>query len=339
MKKELPIQMPISKCYQFSAYPLSIIANYDKSRGWIFTNYIQTCIHENFLTAPVPFKFYEFDYTLNPWLKVNRLDRSLFPLFRTSLTDFTINCLSEGKYVYLNLDEFFVPNRPAYQNYHMTHDVLVIGFDEEQKYFSILGYTEEHVFDKTTISFADFEVAYASLDQIENDCHQIYLYEYNKEGHYSFQPGLVAEAVEDYLLSRNTARKYGALAEPEHDLVFGLNTYPVLAAHVEHIAANPNDPIDIRLLHLLWEHKHFMTLRVKYMGELGCLKGDADGLHHSFEAIEKESLQARDMLIKYYFSKNKSLLQMINGKLEQVRQAESVQLQRLLDSIEIANSL
>lgn len=338
MKKDLPIQIPLNKCYQFSAYPLSIITTDDRSWGWVFTNYIQTCIHENFLTAPVPFKFYEFDYSLNPWLKVNRLDRSIFPLLRTSLTDFAINCLSKGVYLYLNLDEYYVPSRSAYQNYHMTHDVLIHGFDTDQKSFSIIGYTNENVFDKSTVSFADFETAYASLDHIENDCHQIYLYEFNKEGAYSFNPVLVAEGIEDYLLSRNTAHKFAGLAEPEQDLVFGMNTYPVLAAYHEHLIKD-DEYIDIRLLHLLWEHKNCMALRVKYMAERGYLRGDLTELQDSFIRIEKESRLTRDTLIKYYYSKNKSFLQSIIQNLDKIRQDESEQLNRLLDAMKTREQL
>ncbi|MEW9699659.1 hypothetical protein [Paenibacillus sp. SI8] len=332
MSKELPIQIPPMKCWQFSAFPLAILMNHEKSWEWIYCNYIQVSTHQNFLTHPVPFAFYELDYAYNPWLKVQRLDRGIFPTFRTSIVDFVKDSLSLGHYVYLNLDEFYVPNRVPYQKFNRTHDVLVYGFDDEQETFNLLGYNERLIFDKSVISFAEFEKGYHHLDHIPNPCEQIYLYQFNEKGTFTFDIKVVIEGLEDYLYARDSAAKYRLLAEPESTIIFGMDTYPILQLYMEHLLQNPDGYVDLRYAHMLWEHKHCMSERIQFLIERGYLDREA-GFYEKFKEIEKSSESARNMLIKFYRSRNKDNLHAVIQLLNQIKQNEYEQIHRVVESL------
>lgn len=338
MKKELPVNIPPMKCWQFSAYPLAIIMNEESSWDWIFSNFIQVSAHENFITHPVPFGFYEFDYAYNPWLSVRRLSRDIFPIFRTNIVDFVTGSLDRDYYVYLNLDEYYVPNRPPYGKTNRSHDVLVHGYDAEQETFSLLGYDERLIFRKTTIPFTAFEKAYGNLERIPNTCNQIYLYQLKRDGSYSLNISLIVEGLEDYLFARDTARKYSLLAEPEHDFVFGVDTYRILDEYLKHLARSPDNYIDIRYMHLLWEHKHCMAKRVQYLTERGLLPHGA-ALSGRFRDIERLSELARNNLIKYYRSRHPDSLRTVSDLLVKIRDTERQPLEELLGSLSSAKQI
>ncbi|UJF34503.1 hypothetical protein [Paenibacillus hexagrammi] len=334
MNIQLPVQIPPMKCWQFSAFPLAILLNHEQSLEWMFSSFIQVSGHTNFLTHPVPFGFYEVDYAYNPWLKVHRLDRSLMPVFRTSIKELVIDCLKRGYYLYLNLDEFYVPNRVPYQKFNRSHDVLVYGFDEEEELFHLLGYNERLIFDKTTISFAEFEQAYHSLEEVPNYCHQIYLYQFNEKGAFTFDIELVIQSLKEYLYSRNTAAKYKLLAEPEPTFLFGMQTYEILQGYMEHLIGSPDGYVDLRYMHMLWEHKHWMTRRVQFLIEKGYLQPGADLLEKASH-IEKSSESARNMLIKFYRSRNTANVHAVKQILEQIRQSESLFVEQLIEALSL----
>ena len=50
------------------------------------------------------------------------------------------NCLSQGYYIYIILNERFVKGQRAYQKYDFLHDYMIFGFDVETKEFDTIGY-------------------------------------------------------------------------------------------------------------------------------------------------------------------------------------------------------
>ncbi|SDD05550.1 hypothetical protein SAMN02799630_01967 [Paenibacillus sp. UNCCL117] len=337
-KVQLSISIPPVKCWQFSAFPLAVIGPDERSWGWIYSNYIQVSIHERFATAPVPFGFYEYDYACNPLLSVQRMDRDLFPLFHRGIVDFVKDCIGQGYSVYLNLNEYHVPSRMHYGVRNYSHDVLVYGYDEEQSIFDLLGYNERLMFGSSAISFTEFEQAYASLDTFPNTCRQIFLYRLNERASYSFNIDLVVESLEDYLYSRNTALKYRLLAEPEDDLIFGLDSYPILQQFVEAQSSNTNPWVDMRYLHMLWEHKHLMVSRIAYMTKRGFL-AEAGGLPGRFAQLEKTAEAARNSFIKFSRSRKPAHLTSIIGTLERMRAEERQLYDELLAAIRLRPDL
>lgn len=56
---------------------------------------------------------------------------------------FVIQSLKHGYYVGICMDEFFVPERQAYHNYHFYHYNLCYGYDDKKQEYFIMGYNDK----------------------------------------------------------------------------------------------------------------------------------------------------------------------------------------------------
>lgn len=219
-------------------------------------------------------------------------------MFDKEIVDFVVDSIDRGYYVYLNVDEYFIPDRGCYHKQHFSHDTLVHGYDLESRTFKILGFNKIGSYESTDVSFKEFSQSYHSLDKIENHCHQIYLYQYNQDGKYDFNAKLVKETLEDYLYSRNTSERFSMLAEP-WDRAYGMESYDCLQKYFQDLLANKIHT-DIRHLHILWEHKSCMRLRTEYMYENGFIENP--NFIEAAKLIEHKAFMVKKLFLKYFLS-------------------------------------
>lgn len=294
MKKVLPVNKPLSTCYQFMAFPLAILSKREECEPWIFNNFIQACFHKDYNNAPVPSYFYIFDFAINPWLQVQRLQRDIIKSMNINIIELIKNAIDMEYYVTLNVDEFYIPERIAYQKFHHTHDILVHGYDDETETLMVLGFNEKMSFEVTTVRYWEFQKAFENLDHIKNNCHQLFLYKYNPEGKYTFNIPLLIESLEDYLYSRNTSNKFSMVSEP-WVRAYGMECYDYLKCYLNDFLIG-NAKFDIRYLHFLYEHKLFMRERIKFLIKNNFLE-DED-LVEEYQGIVETAILFRDIMLK-----------------------------------------
>ncbi|MFK4011558.1 cysteine peptidase family C39 domain-containing protein [Bacillus cereus] len=331
MNKILPVnENCVVNCYHFESFPLAIISNYEEATPWINSNYIQLCMHKDFLTAPVPFKFYIFDYAIVPWLKTQRLDREIFPLMNRSIVDFVKDAIKQDYYVYLNVDEYFIPNRRSYKTQHFSHDLLVFGFEDSKNEFKILGYDHNFKYRTTEVSYSEFKKGFLNLDNIKNCCPQIYLYKFNKDVKYNFNIEVVIDFLEDYLFCVRTSKRYDSLAEPE-DLVFGLECYDYLQLYLSTLLDSHNQA-DVRMFHKLLEHKLCMLNRIEFLQEKKYIDIESD-IYLKYKDIANQALIAKTLIIKYNMTKNFSCIESARERLTYIKKYEKIIIFELLKII------
>ncbi|KWX70218.1 hypothetical protein AMQ84_29465 [Paenibacillus riograndensis] len=334
MKKVLlPVVQPPIWGYQFFAFPLSIVLAHDKSLPWFYSNYIQVC-YDKRSDPPIPFTFYIHDHTLNPWLHVERLQRGTMGIIKRNIVEFIRDCLDEGMYCNLNVDEFFIPEREVYRKSHLSHDILIHGYDLEEQTFQLMGFTDKHNFASTSVRFTDFEQAYHNIDVIDHQavCDRIFLYKWNESGQYDFDLTLVQETLEDYLLSRNTSARFRMVASPWNHCDYGLKTYASLLHYFEQLL-NGHTGFDVRHIHSLWEHKSLMTARIRYMQGLTQPLISSDDVLASAMELERLALNARNLMLKYYLHNTPQSLVRIMGYLEEIAAKEKLFMEKLLDHL------
>ncbi|RAN76592.1 hypothetical protein [Bacillus sp. SRB_331] len=332
MQKILPINTEINvTCFQFEAFPLTIISNYKESFPWIHSNYIQLAFHKDFIEAPVPFKFYLFDYSLVPWLKVQKLDREVYSLFNEDIVDFIKKAIDLEYYVYLNVDEYFIPHRAAYKNYNKSHDILVFGYNENDLEFSLLGYNEKQLFSKTKVPYDLFRKGFQNLSNIKNDCNQIYLYRFERNTKYNFRLSVVIDSLKEYLFSKNSAGKFNALAEPEN-LVFGIECYNYLVEYLDYERERTSF-IDLRYLQKLLEHKLCMLERIEYLEQEGYVEKE-HGCSIKYNDVVKKSKSIKLLTMKFNKTYNESTLENIKETLKDIKDLEIEILSKLIEELE-----
>lgn len=298
--KTLPITKPLMHGFNYYGFMLAILGSYEQAESWIHSNFTNMELYHKFPdghTLPIAPCLLHYHDNPNPWLSEQRLHRDHLATFGIKINDLLIDSINKGYYAYLNIDEFYIPDRGSYGERNFAHDILVFGYDLEAEVFDVLGFKANGMFAPTQVPFAEFEQAYLSLDNIDNWRDDIRLMKFNEQGQYKFQPHLVADQLEDYLLSRNTYERFYAATDPyTWDLVYGLSIYEHLKTYFG-LLIEEKIWLDIKYLHNLWEHKKGMIERIKYMEKHQIL--DA-GLGYSarYQEIEQRVLTFRNMVFR-----------------------------------------
>jgi len=116
--------------------------------------------------------------------------------------------------------------------------------------------------------------------------------------------------------------------------IYGLATYDYLRKYVK--SAFDGEQVDPKALHVLWEHKKLMVLRLKYLYDINYLLS-VDYFVEKYENIEKQALVARNLLIKYNLTKDTKIIQSIVAILDTVEEKEKILVNELI--VELSNRI
>ncbi|MEV0455856.1 hypothetical protein [Catellatospora methionotrophica] len=260
MRKSLPFTKPLAYGQQYYAFPLGILASHPQANDWVLSNYLQVA----YVTDPsigIDFSFYLYDYSISPWLETLKLNRELANAQSGGVNGLVRTAISADFYVYLTLNERYVPERLRYdQGLDGLHDVLVRGVDDEADVFEILGYDRNQVFRSSTVPQDELAVAYHSVGRDPFFEVPLTLYRFNPRGTYELDLQFIRQSLIEYLESFNTSLHFRALRTP-WDLVYGMATYEELEKYIDRYARREVE-YDILNLHTLWEHKRLMLARL-----------------------------------------------------------------------------
>lgn len=298
MRVELPLGEALANGYQFYGFPLSIIAMVDEASDWILTNFVDLA-YDPREESPVRFCFYLFDYAQSPWLETMKLDRFWIAATSSDIVKICRDAMAAGYYPYLNLNEFYVPDRKAYGKHDHSHDVLLCGFDDEEDTFTIYGYSGSRL-GRTTISSDDFRASYESLDRFNNTCHQVLFYRPTHAARFGMDVTLVRESIEGYLAGINPSTRFAGLSAPINR-IYGAACYEPLQQYLDAFLAG-REPYDTRHFHVLWEHKKLMALRLCRLAKVTENQSIA-ALAQDFVPLVREALMLRDGMMRHEYSR------------------------------------
>lgn len=156
-----------------------------------------------------------------PLISLQKMRYSLLKLNRIEIIDFIIQCIREGYYVSLNIDEYYDPNRESYNSRHFIHENLLFGFNASSNYFYSAGFNREKSYSYSKISFKEFSDAVAAVKE-ENTLKIM-----RPEANVVFKLDIenVKNILTDYLNSGNTSIRNRMFTRPTSDAVYGLEIY------------------------------------------------------------------------------------------------------------------
>jgi hypothetical protein len=337
----LPIGTPAALGYQFFAYPLAIQATEGRTSDWILSNYIQLEFDKDGWGTDVPFSFYLYDYAASPWMEVVRGTRRWYS--SASIRDVIKAGIDKGYYAYTLVDEFHVPHRRWHGRRHLLHDILVHGYDDRTETFSVLGFDDRMRFRTTEMGQEEFVRAYASLDgpDVRLDGRDIGTvpvlgYRLRSEPDFGYPPlayplnlPLLRQTLDEYLWSRDTSEHFQMLRAPR-PCVYGIECYEHLEHFIRDYAAG-NLEYDIRHLHVLWEHKRFMTARIQRLGDFA---SPLESLEVVAKQIETTALALRNSMMRNELDGGRR--EYLDGSLRmlhQIRDSEMALLPEVLDEL------
>lgn len=153
MENKLPftIDVPV-KSYLHHSYPLGIIfANSKKSaNNFVAHNYLQLVW---FFECEYPGAQLNFDTCFFPyWKCFKRKNKRVF-----ATQDTLIECVKKEidnkYYIYLTCDEFYLKCRASYNKEHFIHDIMIYGYDDENRIFYIAGFDKNRKYNTNAISY------------------------------------------------------------------------------------------------------------------------------------------------------------------------------------------
>ncbi|MDP4095032.1 MAG: hypothetical protein Q8920_16945 [Bacillota bacterium] len=331
-RKELPVaQSPITGL-QYLAYPLSILLNHKECFPWFYSNYIQLQWNKKF--AP-HFTFFIDNFLMNiPWLDMPSLNRRILQFNKIDLELFIINSIDEGYYFHSYFDEFFIPNRLAFQNQHFVHDFMITGYDLEKREYTILGFTKGRVFETCNVTFSDFYKAYNSTECLERGNYweyQVKLLRKTEDIKYEFDMHNVYDLLQDYLFSRDSSQRLRLYRNPESINIYGMEVYTYLRKYLG-LLIKKEVARDLRPLYIFYEHKKCMAMRIKYMIENKFIQNTPE-MMNTFVNIENSASLLYKLQIKHQFNNNPEMLQQIIERLYKLEDVEKQVMELTLEAI------
>ncbi|MEN6316086.1 MAG: hypothetical protein ABFD25_17785 [Clostridiaceae bacterium] len=355
--KQLPFKTPPIIGYQSYAFPLGIAANYNNYLPWLYSNYIQLKCASNFLERrDLWFDFLDGNvYGGIPFLEYDCYVKDDFSCSYDDLVDFIIESINRNSYIYTFVDLFYIPNTFGYQQSHFTHDILVLGYNLSENTLMIGHFDIKGSFSIFNISMIDFHRAFMSLE-----CEQkfVILLKMKDENFIcNLDIDHIKEMLTDYLLSNEPSSRLGmdfifqntyhsneafinmstyydeVITKMKPDRIYGLKVYDYLTQYIDCFSGNKELDFDIRPIHILWEHKKCMIMRLQYMYSNGYFTNKANSFFEIYRQIEQKALALRNTSIKYNITKNSQLLNRLKSSLEEIRIQEYDVIPSLINEI------
>lgn len=336
----LPITTPPIVGLQYHAYSLSALLSYKKFYPWFYSHYIQVfCIDDSEHITPY-YNFYSINFWDNgiPYISCNHLtDQKTIIDNNIDLTKLVMRYIDRKWYAYIEIDDFYIPFRRHYKKRHFSHDIFIYGYDTEKECFCTAGFNDNREYSYNSLSYEDFNESYirnvGSMIDIDDGGNKfIRFFKILEEQDCEFDVVLVKELITDYLNSTDTSKKLRIFRTPPCNRVYGLGTYDVLKRYLNSLMEG-KAYYDIRPIHLFWEHKKCMVMRVKYMIENNIIKNGIP-ICGEFEEIEKKALFLRNNMLKYQVTRNKHIIEHMGNLLSEIRDKEQEGLSKLLMHIE-----
>lgn len=311
--------------YQYHAFPLSIAVLSKNFYPWFHNNYIQLFgYEENSTSRIIDFYNYRFDFRLEsvPVIDIEKISSDFIAVISEDMIGFLVDCISNDRYVYVHVDEFYIPNREAYQKRHNFHDILIYGYNLEAREFHVLGFNESISFTATTVSFDDFSKSIIR-NADRSFFKRIYLFRLDdhEETTYEFSLRSFIRELSEYLLSRTSS----STANP-HD-IYGINTLDFITEHYESLyATHQLDKLSVIPLHVLWEHKKSMLEKMQYIEQ----RYELENLSVQYRQVVKNASVIRNLLLKYNITRQDRNIVGIITKLKETKSQEDLLLNRFL---------
>ncbi|MFC4101269.1 cysteine peptidase family C39 domain-containing protein [Paenibacillus xanthanilyticus] len=338
-RRVLPFTQPDVYGFLGHAFVLGILQNYEECRPWIHTNYVQMYISQHYIDL----NEYRLDFFPDlliifgsvPWLEYRQSDKAELKRFNISIHDYIQRQIDGGFYFFSYVDEYYIPFTLAYGEHHFTHDIFIYGYDRAKRVYHYAVFDRNRQFTLRELDFDVFDTAYHA-DTRQNAisvCRKVapeeyatYKYDF-KIGKYDLDVALMADMLDDYVNARNTSDRLRLYrnAEPGR---WGVDVYDALG---EYYALLREDRInlDVRQMHNLWEHKKMMLARIGYLQQLGIVARELPYLD-AFQRLEQETFKMRNMLLKFFFSRNHAALDKIIASLAVIKQVEREACEQLI---------
>ena len=224
------------------------------------------------------------------WMRVNKPVAAF-----TKFSDYVEHLIDRDYCLEACLDRFYFEFSESYNKTHYIHSTFIYGYDNEKNIMYISDFFSGDRYEKK-------EVSYDEINASMNNNWIIAIFG-NGETEYQLNEKLMKISFEEYLNSRDSFKKYEfSHHEYNQDVIYGLEYYDYLIDRIKR-----DGFVDVRMYHLLYDHKILMKFRLEYLVELERYNSDKlESLIKKTETLIHESLVTRSCAMLFDFNKTKA---------------------------------
>lgn len=338
--KELPWNMPVITGFPQYANVLAITGQLCGAELWLLSHCVQLQVNKGSYTM------LNLDYSVGdmlntvyrcPYLSIEVFDIAEFTGDVEKMVEKIIYYIDQGKYIYMPVDWFYIPAYQCYGENHVSHDMLILGYDKEKEEFSIADFFGNFQYQKATCKYEELISACNKDDAYKLPCilKKVLILK-PCEQVVPFDIRTVKSLFEDYLEGNNSNRRFLPVCQyidflDEECFAFGLNVYEPLMGYLED-AVQKGNSVALRSYAVLYDHKVLLSKVCSYMADKGYLQSGGEILTQ-VEMVRKQCLIVRNLLIKYNLAGDTALLKRCIHMLEDIRKSEEILFTKILDNI------
>lgn len=249
--KKLPITTNIiSDTYLFLSLKLAILQsnkNCTKTLDKYFLN-----IKMNY--APSFWHFYDFDEDLMSMLNIRGI--SYGDIIPGEICDIIRKIMTDGHYVTIHLDEFYLTEKESFDRLHLVRENLVYGFDDVKKVFLIYGFGKREKMETFEVSYNDFLLSFekgrrfyfSGAGYLKMKCCYPMTYIGIKDcDRFQLTEKYLLMKMQEFLYPERSKDMNGEIQ------IYGSNVYKWIIEELKGLS--DRETIDYRTFHLLYEHK------------------------------------------------------------------------------------
>lgn len=296
----LPFELsPSMSNYQLKAFELGIVeANEESIRPWIYNRYI----NQLYMVKDLRFTYTNYDRWhaaegVTECQKLCVMPEMIDSCSGINIINLIYEMINSGYYVFGRYNEYFIPEKKAYQNYYYVHDFLIYGYDESKQVYYSAGYLSDGKYKPFVISFDDF---LTSLKTVTTEKLNFHFIKYNKGIDNKINVRMIYEDLFDYLHSinrRNIVNK---------DKVFGIECEYVFITYLDRLReCAETNKIDLRHVKFFSEMKSLMYERLKYLEDNSYINA---GISERYIQIKKYAELICMLSMKYNMNGKKDIL-------------------------------
>lgn len=363
MKKILPLAKPPITTFPSYAAALGIMANYEESYDWFYSQYIQLCAIEitnayegnNTHSSYIPIFFVDTDtrrltntfsdyyFVMRencPFLGIFELPNELADKIEESFISLVRHSIDLDMYIFAFFDVSKISQYKQVPS--VFHEMFIYGYDDEKKeiYFADFPISDSLKYAYSTCKYSEMEQAYASMNTFQYPViKSVALIKYMRGAQYTFDLLYVKDSVRDYLYpDRGRAEKsndytmslFKAL-DWKTKTYFGIDVYDFFLHHIKSESSREHPNISLELFHALYDHKEMMIKRTSYFISKGYLNPEKSMFLIAYEKVRDNALAIRNMIIKYNIKRTNTIIDRVCNLLETTKEQETLLLKSIFD--------
>lgn len=237
--------------------------------------------------------------------------------------------LDAGYYVFIdNLDDYYVPGKSWFKEWHFAHDGMIFGYDREKKTYDFLSYDKDWLFQPYKTGQRGVEKGFQACADVKQP--GVLSAMKPLSVHVELNPRKILKVMKRYLSStmENDPPNVG-------DTAFGIVVHDYLMLYLDLLYNDfyPHERMDRRCFRMIWEHKVVMLQRLRAVEEK--LQWDHE-ISSDYALLIHTADSIRMMYASHFVKPRKSILPILKKKLSNLKTEEERVLRKFTEKLERA---